>query len=59
MPFTGDEEYKAKSSGKILTLVDGDFTLGDSKVICRYLEALSRGAGLPYYASRQSHGGLV
>ena len=40
MPFTGDEEYrKLNPLGKIPTLVDGDLTLGDSKVICRYLEA--------------------
>ena len=40
MPFTGDEEYKKLNPlGKIPTLVDGDLTLGDSKVICRYLEA--------------------
>ena len=39
MPFTGDQEYlKINPLGKIPTLVDGDFTLGDSKVICRYLE---------------------
>jgi glutathione S-transferase len=40
MPFTGSEEYrKLNPLGKIPTLVDGDLTLGDSKVICRYLEA--------------------
>jgi len=40
MPFTGDEEYlKVNPLGKIPTLVDGDLTLGDSKVICRYLES--------------------
>ena len=40
IPFTGDEEYrKLESSRKDPTLVDGDLTLGDSKVICRYLEA--------------------
>lgn len=40
MPFTGDENYKKLNPlGKIPTLVDGDLTLGDSKVICRYLEA--------------------
>ena len=39
MPFSGDEEYlKVNPLGKIPTLVDGDLTLGDSKVICRYLE---------------------
>ena len=40
MPFSGDEEYlKINPLGKVPTLVDGDFVLGDSKVICRYLEA--------------------
>ncbi len=40
MPFTGDEDYlKINPLGKIPTLVDGDLTLGDSKVICRYLES--------------------
>jgi glutathione S-transferase len=39
MPFSGDQEYlKINPLGKIPTLVDGDLTLGDSKVICRYLE---------------------
>ena len=40
MPFTGDAKYKALNPlGKIPTLVDGALTLGDSKVICRYLES--------------------
>lgn len=40
MPFTDDEDYKKLNPlGKIPTLVDGDLTLGDSKVICRYLES--------------------
>ena len=40
MPFSGDEDYKKLNPlGKIPTLVDGDLTLGDSKVICRYLES--------------------
>lgn len=40
MPFSGDKEYlKLNPLGKIPTLVDGDLTIGDSKVICRYLEA--------------------
>ncbi|MCP5167376.1 MAG: glutathione S-transferase family protein [Pseudomonadales bacterium] len=40
MPFSGDKEYlKINPLGKIPTLVDGDLTLGDSKVICRYLES--------------------
>ena len=39
MPFSGDEEYlKINPLAKVPTLVDGDLTLGDSKVICRYLE---------------------
>ena len=39
MPFTGDKDYhKINPLGKIPTLADGDLTLGDSKVICRYLE---------------------
>ena len=39
MPFSGDQEYlKLNPLGKVPTLVDGDFVLGDSKVICRYLE---------------------
>ena len=39
MPFSGDSEYKQLNPlGKIPTLVDGDITLGDSKVICRYLD---------------------
>jgi len=39
MPFTPDPEYqKINPLGKIPTLVDGDLTLGDSKVICKYLE---------------------
>ncbi len=40
MPFSGDKEYlKINPLGKVPTIVDGDLTLGDSKVICRYLEA--------------------
>ena len=39
MPFSGDQEYlKINPLGKVPTLVDGVLTLGDSKVICRYLE---------------------
>ncbi len=39
MPFARDAEYqKLNPLGKIPTLVDDDFVLGDSKVICRYLE---------------------
>ncbi|KAA1193223.1 glutathione S-transferase family protein [Pseudohalioglobus sediminis] len=39
MPFSGDEKYlEINPLGKIPTLVDGKLTLGDSKVICRYLE---------------------
>ena len=40
MPFSGDEAYKKINPlGKVPTLVDGDLILGDSKVICRYLES--------------------
>lgn len=40
MPFTGDQDYlKINPLGKVPSLVDGDLTLGDSKVICRYLES--------------------
>jgi glutathione S-transferase len=40
MPFSGDKEYlKINPLGKIPALVDGDLTLGDSKVICRYIES--------------------
>ncbi len=40
MPFSGDKEYlKINPLGKVPTLVEGDLTLGDSKVICRYLES--------------------
>ena len=40
MPFAGDKEYlKINPLGKVPTLVDGDLTLGDSKVICRYIES--------------------
>ena len=39
MPFARDSDYlKINPLGKIPSLVDGDLTLGDSKVICRYLE---------------------
>lgn len=39
MPFSGDKAYrKINPLAKVPTLVDGDLTLGDSKVICRYLE---------------------
>lgn len=40
MPFTGDTEYqKISPLGKIPALQDGDLTISDSKVICRYLES--------------------
>jgi glutathione S-transferase len=39
MPFARDAEYnKINPLGQIPTLVDGDLTLGDSKVICQYIE---------------------
>ena len=39
MPFSKDKDYlKVNPLAKVPTLVDGDLTLGDSKVICRYLE---------------------
>lgn len=39
MPFAGDQDYmQINPLGKIPTLVDGDLTLCDSKVICRYIE---------------------
>ncbi len=39
MPFSGDQEYrKINPLGKVPTIQDGDLTLGDSKVICHYLE---------------------
>ena len=40
MPFSGDKDYlEINPLAKVPTLVDGELTLGDSKVICRYLEA--------------------
>lgn len=40
MPFSRDQEYlKINPLGKVPTLVDGELTLGDSKVICQYLES--------------------
>ena len=39
MPFSGDTEYlKINPLGKVPSLVDGDLTMCDSKVICQYLE---------------------
>ena len=39
MPFSGDKDYlKINPLGKVPSLVDGELTLCDSKVICRYLE---------------------
>lgn len=39
MPFTGDEAFKKISPlGKIPALVDGDFNLADSTIICEYLD---------------------
>ncbi|MEO0882672.1 MAG: glutathione S-transferase family protein [Pseudomonadota bacterium] len=40
MPFSGDKDYrKINPLAKVPSLVDGDLTLCDSKVICRYLES--------------------
>jgi glutathione S-transferase len=48
MPFSGDENYKKLNPlGKIPTLVDGNLIVGDSKVICRYLE--SAYPDVPFY----------
>ena len=53
MPFSGDEDYKKLNPlGKIPTLVDGNLTLGDSKVICRYLE--SAYPEVPFYPADQA-----
>jgi glutathione S-transferase len=39
MPFSRDAEYlKINPLGKVPVLVDGELTLGDSKVICQYIE---------------------
>ena len=39
MPFSGDEEYKKINPlAKVPSLTDGDLTIADSKVICRYIE---------------------
>jgi len=39
MPFSGDTDYLGINPlGKIPALRDGDLTLADSKVICRYIE---------------------
>lgn len=39
MPFSGDEELaKVSPLSKVPALTDGDLTVADSKVICRYLE---------------------
>ncbi len=40
MPFSGDKELARVSPlEKVPALVDGDLTIADSKVICRYLES--------------------
>ena len=40
MPFVDDPEYrKLNPLGKVPTPVDGELVLGDSKVICRYIES--------------------
>ncbi len=39
MPFSGDQELaKVSPLQKVPALTDGDLTIADSKVICRYLE---------------------
>ncbi len=39
MPFSGDKAFlEINPLGKVPALTDGDLTLSDSKVICRYLE---------------------
>ena len=39
MPFSGDEEYKKINPlAKVPSITDGDLTIADSKVICRYIE---------------------
>lgn len=41
MPFSGDADYlSVNPAGKIPTLVHDDLTIGDSKVICRYIEKM-------------------
>ena len=58
MPFIGDEDYKKLNPlGKIPTLVDGDLTLGDSKVICRYLE--SAYPDVPFYPADLADEGIA
>ena len=53
MPFTDDEEYKKLNPlGKIPTLADGALILGDSKVICRYLE--SAYPEVPFYPTNKA-----
>ena len=40
MPFSGDKELARVSPlEKVPALIDGDLTIADSKVICRYLES--------------------
>lgn len=40
MPFSGDKELaKVSPLSKVPALADGDLTIADSKVICRYLES--------------------
>lgn len=50
MPFQHDPDYlKLNPLGKVPTLVDGQLVIGDSKVICRYIE--SRHPTRPLYPS--------
>lgn len=40
MPFSATEEYlKLNPVGKVPSLQDGDLVIGDSKVVCRYIES--------------------
>ncbi|MEM6300524.1 MAG: glutathione S-transferase family protein [Pseudomonadota bacterium] len=53
MPFARDEQYeRLNPMGRIPTLVDDAVTLGDSKVICRYLETVK--ADPPLYPTDQA-----
>ncbi|MEO0437569.1 MAG: glutathione S-transferase family protein [Pseudomonadota bacterium] len=53
MPFAQDEAYEQLNPmGRIPTLVDDSVTIGDSKVICRYLETVK--ADPPLYPTDQA-----